>query len=168
MKLITITGSSGVGKDTIAHILSEMTGIPVIVSYTTRPMRDGEADGREHWFVTPDMVPDRKEMLAYTQYGGYEYWTEVMQLGDGAIYVIDEDGLLDLHDRFPHIPIVSIGVFATRSTRRRHGVSEERMERDRSRKTLPSAYYDYRLHNNGSMERLREKVQGIADHIKET
>lgn len=41
MKLITITGPSGAGKDTIARIMSEMTDWPIICSYTTRPMREG-------------------------------------------------------------------------------------------------------------------------------
>ena len=165
MKLITITGPSGAGKDTVARMLSEITGIPVLVSYTTRKMRDGEQNGREHWFVSPDNVPDKKDMLAYTQYGGYEYWTEIMQIGDAAIYVIDEEGLRDLHDRFPHIPIVAIGVFATRAIRRLHGVSEERMDRDRKRTAFPLEYFDYRIHNNGSLKRLRSKVEFVAGMI---
>lgn len=166
MKLITITGPSGAGKDTVARMLSEITGIPVLVSYTTRKMREGEQNGREHWFVSPDMVPDKKDMLAYTQYGGYEYWTEIMQIGDAAIYVIDEEGLRDLHDRFPHIPIVAIGVFATRAIRRLHGVSEERMDRDRKRTAFPLEYFDYRIYNNRTIEHLREKVEFVAEEIK--
>lgn len=74
MKLITITGPSGAGKDTIARIMSEMTDWPVICSYTTRPKREGEIDGVEHHFVEKCDVQHDK-MLAYTQYGGYESWT---------------------------------------------------------------------------------------------
>ena len=41
MKLITITGPSGAGKDTVARMLSEMGGYQVLCSYTTRPKREG-------------------------------------------------------------------------------------------------------------------------------
>ena len=37
--IITIVGPSGSGKTTMANIMSE-NGIPTIVSYTTRPMRE--------------------------------------------------------------------------------------------------------------------------------
>lgn len=51
MKLITITGSSGAGKDTVARMLSDLGGYKVLCSYTTRPKREGEIDGVEHHFV---------------------------------------------------------------------------------------------------------------------
>ena len=54
--IITIVGPSGSGKTTMANIMSE-NGIPTIVSYTTRPMREEETNGKEHWFVTPEDKP---------------------------------------------------------------------------------------------------------------
>ena len=79
MKLITITGPSGAGKDTVAWMLSERTGYKVLCSYTTRPKRDGEIDGVDHHFVEKcDVSHDR--ILTYTQYGGYEYWTTIDQV----------------------------------------------------------------------------------------
>lgn len=65
MKLITITGPSGAGKDTVARMLSDMGDFKVICSYTTRPKREGEIDGVEHHFVEMCEVP-RDKMLAYT------------------------------------------------------------------------------------------------------
>ena len=72
MKLITITGPSGAGKDTVAKMMSNMTDWPIVCSYTTRPRRFGEIAGEDHYFVDKCDVP-REKMLAYTQYGGYEY-----------------------------------------------------------------------------------------------
>lgn len=104
MKLITITGPSGAGKDTVARMLSDLGGYKVICSYTTRPKREGEIDGVEHHFVEKCDVP-HDNMLAYTQYGGYEYWTTVEQVDDKAIYVIDEDGLKSLCEKFPDMKV---------------------------------------------------------------
>lgn len=160
MKLITITGPSGAGKDTVARILSELGGYKVLCSYTTRPKREGEIEGMEHHFVEKCDVPHDK-MLAYTKYGGYEYWTTIDQVTDKAIYVIDEDGLKALCKKFPEVEIFSICVSASESTRLRRGVSQERMDRDKKRKRLPLSFFNAVIFNNGSQNDLLDKVQRV-------
>lgn len=160
MKLITITGPSGAGKDTVARMLSEMSGYQVLCSYTTRPKREGEIDGVEHYFVEKCDVPHDK-MLAYTQYGGYEYWVTLDQLTNKSIYVIDEDGLQVLCKKFPDIELFKICVSAYESTRLSRGVSRERIGRDKQRKLLPLAFYDAVIFNNGSLSKLRDEVQRV-------
>ena len=160
MKLITITGPSGAGKDTVARMLSEMGGYQVLCSYTTRPKREGEIDGVEHHFVETCNVQQDK-MLAYTQYGGHEYWVTIDQLTDKAIYVIDEDGLKDLCERFPDIELFKICVSARESARLYRGVSRERIDRDKQRKLLPLAFYDAVIFNNDSLNALRDEVQRV-------
>ena len=157
MKLITITGLSGAGKDTVARMLSEMGSYKVLCPYTTRPKREGEIDGVEHHFVEKCNVP-RDKMLAYTQYGGYEYWVSLDQVTDEAIYVVDEAGLKDLCERFPDIELFKICVSATESTRLCRGVSQGRIDRDKHRKLLPLPFYNAVIFNNGSLIELRNKV----------
>lgn len=161
MLLITITGPSGAGKDTVARMLSEKTGIPVLCSYTTRPMREGEENGREHFFVKECDVP-HSDMLAYTQYGGYEYWTLKSQLQGNIIYVIDEEGLRNLYHQCPDVPTVHLYVDATEKERRARGVSEERIERDKERKTLPEDFYQYFIHNSDEYWVLNNKVSNFV------
>ena len=157
MKLITITGPSGAGKDTVARMLSDTGGYKVLCSYTTRPKREGEIDGVEHYFVEQCNIPHDK-MLAYTQYGGYEYWVSLDQVTDKAIYVIDEAGLKDLCERFPDIELFKIRVAATESTRLSRGVSQERIDRDKHHKLLPLPFYNTIIFNNGSLSELRDEV----------
>ena len=159
MKLITITGPRGAGKDTVARMLSEMGGYKVLCSYTTRPKRKGEIDGVEHYFVEKCNVPHDK-MLAYTQYG-YEYWVTIDQVTDKAIYVIDEDGLRALCENFPNIEPFKICVSAIEELRLRRGVTPERISRDKQRNLLPLAFYDAVIFNNGSFVNLCDEVQRV-------
>ena len=160
MKLITITGPSGAGKDTVARMLSEMGGYQVLCSYTTRPKREGEIDGVEHHFVEKCDVPHDK-MLAYTRYGGYEYWTTIDQVTDRTIYVIDEDGLKSLCKKFPDIELFKICVSARESTRLSRGVSRDRIDRDKQRKRLPLPFYDAVIFNNDTLSVLSYEVQRV-------
>ena len=160
MKLITITGPSGAGKDTVARMLSEMGGYQVLCSYTTRPKREGEIDGVEHHFVEQCNVP-RDKMVAYTQYGGYEYWVTIDQITNKSIYVIDEDGLKYLCKRFPDIELFKICVSAKKSTRLSRGVSPERTDRDKQRRLMPWSFYDAVIFNNDSLSELRDEVQRV-------
>ena len=90
-RILAIVGASGSGKTTLANYLQRECRIPTIISYTTRPMRPGETEGVEHLFVNECTAP-QEELLAYTKYGDYFYWTELTQVKahDVCTYVIDE------------------------------------------------------------------------------
>lgn len=98
--LLCVVGRSGSGKTSLVEYLANHADIPTVVSYTTRPMREGEQDGREHWFVGVDRVPT-DGMVAYTKYGGHYYWTEESQFKHSLMtYVIDEAGLAFLREHY--------------------------------------------------------------------
>ena len=52
-KLFYIIGKSSTGKDTIYKEICDVENLHLypVVMYTTRPIRAGEADGREYYFV---------------------------------------------------------------------------------------------------------------------
>ena len=53
--LIIITSPSGGGKGTlIKRVLETVPHVGYSVSYTTRPMRIGEENGRDYFFVSQD------------------------------------------------------------------------------------------------------------------
>ena len=164
-KIIAIVGQAGAGKDTVANFLSIALNIPLLCSFTTRPMRDGEVNGREHFFVKECKTP-KEDMLAYTEYGGYEYWTELSQIKDTAIYVIDEKGIMDICERFPDIELVNIYVAAKPETLKARGIAPERMKRDEYRVTMDINSFDYVITNNSSLYRLLTTTLNVARCIK--
>ena len=83
-KIFYIMGKSSSGKDTIyKHLLEkEENGLKRIVLYTTRPVRAGEENGREYFFVDEDRYFELSaegkviEARAYdTVYGIWRYFT---------------------------------------------------------------------------------------------
>lgn len=89
-KIYVIMGKSSSGKDTIYSRLKsdETVKFNNVIMYTTRPMREGELDGREYFFTTEDRLNEYEkqdkivELRAYnTVHGVWKYFT----LDDGQI-----------------------------------------------------------------------------------
>ena len=61
-KLFYIIGKSATGKDSIYRELMNMKefSFQKLILYTTRPMRDGEENGREYFFVSEDDLLEMK------------------------------------------------------------------------------------------------------------
>ncbi len=92
--LVCIVGESCSGKDTLASML-ESDGDIVLKSYTTRPRRQNE--GSTHIFIKPYEVEQyKKDIVAYTKIGGYEYFATKNQVLNSEIYVVDPDGISSL------------------------------------------------------------------------
>lgn len=114
-KIIAIVGKTSTGKDTISRYINDKYDIPFIVSYTTRPMRDYETDGKEHYFITKEqmnkLISDKNNIIAYTinTETGIEYCaTKDCIKGDCAIYIINPDGIEWLKQNCPDIDVISI------------------------------------------------------------
>jgi guanylate kinase len=58
--VFVVTGTSGAGKGTIERaLLDRMPELELAISATTRERREGEANGREYWFISDEEF-DRK------------------------------------------------------------------------------------------------------------
>ena len=69
--VFVVTGPSGAGKGTLIRALVErIPELEVAVSATTRPIRPGEENGREYWFLTEDEFTRREAE------GGFLEWVE--------------------------------------------------------------------------------------------
>lgn len=78
-KVFVITGPSGVGKGTlIKELLARVPNLELSVSATTRAPREGEVDGRDYHFLTPEQFDERvaaEDFLEFATYSGNLYGT---------------------------------------------------------------------------------------------
>ncbi len=73
-KIILMVGPAACGKSTLFKIITEKIDIPLkkIITHTTRPIRDGEQDGREYYFCTEkemEKMFNNGEILERRSYG---------------------------------------------------------------------------------------------------
>ena len=110
--IIAIVGRSGSGKTYMAEFLRKKMNIPTIVSYTTRRIKDPVKPMA--WNISllgSEQVPEGDDMLAYTVFGGEQYFALHSQVPKGGIctYVIDEAGLeclvKDFGNRYLIVPV---------------------------------------------------------------
>ena len=61
-KIYYMMGKSSSGKDTIyKDIRKDLPELKTLTLYTTRPMREGEKDGVEYYFVTDEILEKYRE-----------------------------------------------------------------------------------------------------------
>lgn len=116
-KLFLVAAPSGAGKTSLVKALAEMDGrIEVSISYTTRPRRPGEVDGRHYHFVdaaTFTAMRDAGAFLEHAQKFGHAYATarttvdDALSHGRDVVLEIDWQGAAQVRAAFPD----AIGVF---------------------------------------------------------
>lgn len=157
-KVLCIIGSSGSGKTTIERLLEQTFPLHFkrLVSYTTRPMREGETQGVEHQFVK--CLENTDDQLAYTKYGDYEYWANTSDIVPGKVntYVIDVEGFRFLQRYFADKLEIRV-MYVKRS--KRDDIDEDRKERDRDRLVLTPDDIDILFRNEGSISDLIANVR---------
>lgn len=116
--IIILSGPSGCGKSTLLHrLLKEFAEIEFSVSCTTRPRREGEADGREYFFLSPRQFQKRAEEGAFAEWAqvhNHFYgtsWKEIEEKSTAnRILVLDVDvqGARNIRSQFPEATLIFI------------------------------------------------------------
>ena len=111
--LFIVSSPSGGGKTTlIRRLLENSPGEPLhfSVSYTTRPMRKGEQEGREYRFVSAEefqRMVQRDEFLEHNEVHGHIYGTSRSEVlphlaaGEDVVLDIDVQGARDVRRAYP-------------------------------------------------------------------
>ena len=97
-RMLVISGPSGSGKSTICRELLKDDRVEFSVSVTTRPIREGEVDGRDYIFMSTDDFRKRSEsgeFIEFAEVHGNMYGTlrEPMEvaLSAGRVYLVEID-----------------------------------------------------------------------------
>src|SRR5215468_6674945 len=107
--MFVLSSPSGAGKTTLSRMLiKKMPGLKMSVSATTRPMRPGEVEGRDYFFVDKpafEKMVEQNELLEYATVFDNRYGTPrapveaALSAGQDVLFDIDWQGTQQLHQK---------------------------------------------------------------------
>ena len=193
-KIYCVMWKSSSGKDSIYHEIMEKgaLGLKPIIPYTTRPIRDGEQDGREYHFCTEDTVQRLQdagrimELRAYnTVYGVWKYFTvddEQINLNKyNYLYIVTLEGYTKIQEYFGADRVVPIYIEVEDGERLMRAIAREQKQdvpkyeemcrrfladsADFCDEKLVEAGVVRRFSNNDFVQTVQEVTAYIADEI---
>jgi guanylate kinase len=184
--LFVITGPSGSGKTTLAQALLKDRAlrrkISRSVSFTTRPKRSNERQGKDYFFISEkEFAQGRsaKKILEWTRYLGYYYGTEKsfvdaeLEAGRSLILCIDVKGARRIRSLYPDNSVLifvlppSIKELERRIDNRCPGTCREEIRNRlrRAKAELKEAeWFDYRLINKDFPLAVKKLKKIIASY----
>ena len=193
-KIFALLGYMGVGKDTILkQVLKDMDDVKPIISTTTRPMRKGETEGVEYYFIDDteffrrgtDFVEQRIYHTKVKENGveknaTWRYGIERMELekDDYLIVIVDSVGYKELKNYVGNNKIVPIFISAPQEELKARALARGDLEAevDRRLKDDYERFMDFRVrtvyhevkNTNGRLEEAIKEVENIiTKHINE-
>ncbi|MFA5543869.1 MAG: AAA family ATPase [Bacilli bacterium] len=102
--MLLMAGASASGKTEIAKIIIKKYGFKKMVTYTTRPMRDGEVDGVDYNFISFEDFREQEcnnEFLETTTYNGNCYGTKFKDASFDKVLIVDTFGANSIYEKMP-------------------------------------------------------------------
>lgn len=127
--MLVLVGKSCVGKDTIQKILVNEYGMDKVVTYTTRPPRDGEINGVDYNFVNFDeeTIPFMFAELTKYNVASGETWFYGSAIwsyddSDNKVIILNPEGLKSVRE-------YGFDIFAVEITAPEKEIRKRQMER---------------------------------------
>lgn len=188
--IFVISGPSGSGKTTLAEKILKDNNlnrkIRKSVSFTTRPRRSGEHEGRDYFFITEEEFKrerQAKKILEWTSYLGYYYATpkefieQQIKNGRHILLCVDLKGAAKLKKLYPgntatiFIMPPSLSELQNRIRKRCHQTREEEVSRRiklAEKEVLTADKFDYCLVNKDLARTVKELGDIILTKMNQT
>lgn len=179
-KIFAIQGFTSSGKDSITSRVSKELNLPILVSYTSRPPRQGEVNGVSYHFVDNDLFDNEsdsflEQRLYNTEYGVWKYGLHEDELKDKpySLFIVDRQGFEELQEKIGEDKLISIFIeVSEESLRQRHQLRgdcpkefERRFEDDKKR--FKGYISDYVIYNDILEDAINKVKKIIVEEMAE-
>lgn len=174
-KIFYILGKSSTGKDTIYKKILEDKELNLkdIILYTTRPIRDGEINGKSYHFINEDEYIDIRnsgaiiEERSYdTMHGVWRYFTvkdEQIDLDNNDYIIIGVlNSFVETRKYFGNDKVVPIYIEVEDGVRLQRALNREKKPENRRYKEMCRRY----LADSEDFEEEKIKAAGITDRFE--
>jgi len=172
--MIILVGESASGKSTIEKELVK-NGLNKIISYTTRPIRDGEIDGVDYHYISKEDFLYHLKInffAEYTMYNGWYYGIAREDCLDNSCVVVEPHGLRQLL-KIPNLHIKSFYIKVPERVRLKRMVDRgdnlmevfRRIFSDQGLFQFIDKEVDYVVNNiaiNDCLQEVLNKIKGVA------
>ncbi len=179
-KIVVISAPSGAGKTSIAkEILRRNPALRFSVSATTRPMRVGEREGKDYFFLAPEEFRRRVaagEFVEWEEIYGNYYGTLQSEMdaavaqGRHLLFDVDVKGALSIKRKYPQALLIFISPPSAEilEQRLRARLTEDTETLARRLKRVPmelaqAPHFEHCVVND-QLERAIGEVQEIVEH----
>ena len=178
--LLCLCGGTGVGKDSILKVLTDKYGYEKIVTYTTRPMREGEIDGVDYHYIDKKVFDSLcagdffAETTSYKVINDevWEYGTAHKDLAPNKIVILNPSGLKELK-KDKSLDILAIYLYASygeiwnRLRQRGDNLDEvtRRLEADKKDFDDINEYVDFAIRTDGQYS--KDEIANLINYLYE-
>lgn len=158
---ILIGGRSGAGKTTLMRAAAErIDSLEILQTVTTRPRREGEADGYEYVFVTDEQYESLRRVSTawdHLEYHGYKYGAdaiairEKLQKGISIICTVTPDAdEIKMLEKAYETPAITVWIDVPEYVASQR-ISTDKLRSSRDEPTFKPAAFNYTFTPTGSL-----------------
>jgi guanylate kinase len=174
--VFVITGPSGAGKNTIIErIRKEFPQFRYAVSATTRPPRDGEVEGQDYYFLSPEEFRRRVaqgKFLEHAPFAGYQYGMQLQELERGTdrehpvVLDVEIQGARNIRRKLPESTQIFVSPPSVEALRSRLARRKKDSE-DQIRKRLETAERELTARGEFDREVINDDLDAAVAEITE-
>lgn len=155
--MIVIVGESGSGKSSIEKELEKNHNYNRVITYTTRPKREREQDGKDYYFVNDNSflnLASHEFFVETTSFKGWYYGTPKDSCNEDSVIVVNPHGLRQL--KYKGIKFISFYIKVPR---------EDRMIKMLQRGDNIEEAYRRNLSDVGMFTGIEDEVDHVIENI---